>query len=171
MGKGKTHPHLWSPLPARDRGTRKRVTDTHKGFRKRQGLAGSCGRDQGHAQAPPPPSTPSLLEATSPLRWCLTWATRESIPSASVPGSVLPSREPSGELREGTGGLRTEQRQERVSGGCGVLGAGCPPHWDYPKCLRSAVPVPRSLVLGPGSPARGNWGRSVQAEGPAQGRS
>lgn len=29
---------------------------------------------------------------------------------------------------------------------------------DYPECLRYVVPVPRRVVLGPGSPAHGNWG-------------
>ena len=72
------------------------------------------------------PSPPSL-DGGHRSGWGLTWATRESIPSASVPGSVLPSWEPSGEPREGTGGLRTGQRQEQMSGGCGSSGQAAPP--------------------------------------------
>lgn len=103
---------------------------------------------------PPPPGPPGLYKGCRSGPG-LTWATRESTPHLSGPSPVPPSREPSREPGEGTGGLRTGQRQERVSGRQGTPGRAAPSHWHYPDHLQCAARLLRSsVVLGPRFPAR-----------------
>lgn len=89
--------------------------ETYMGFRNEALPAGSCGGRRvtwSHVSSLCP--RPLSLHRGCRLGRGLTWATLgESIPSASGPGSVLPSWEPSGELGEGTSGLGTGWRQDR----------------------------------------------------------